>query len=163
LTETSSACSQGFGDGQRRHREHDQKRLQHGTHAASVTPMPPTLEPTTGVPMASAGSPETSPPSGSTAARARRARPSPGERRGEVNGRPKPPLLHPGLHLIESDAVTDDEKPRLGRHHQDSARRVEEEVVALGPPDVCDEPDHRRAAESELSLLSLYVKRRSAA
>src|SRR5262249_60483574 len=67
-----------------------------------------------------------------------------------MNARLEAHLLHPGLHLLESDAVTDDEKPRLGRRDQDGVRRVDEEVVALGPPDVCDEPDHRRAAESEL-------------
>jgi len=36
-------------------------------------------------------------------------------------------------------------------------------VRAASRKQVCDDPDHRRAAESELSLLSFYVKRQSAA
>src|SRR5437899_3162254 len=69
---------------------------------------------------------------------------------GQAHVRVEPHVAYASRHLLEADAVADDQQSGGGLARDDRARGFEEDVVALRAPDVGDEPDDWRPAQAQL-------------
>src|SRR5207244_1783167 len=69
---------------------------------------------------------------------------------GQAHVRVEPHVAYAARHLLEADAVADDQQSGGGLARDDRARGFEEDVVALRASDVGDEPDDWRPAQAQL-------------